>query len=138
MISVMIGHTIQNLLLEYPCSHKHTMRSTTRPATTANPASWAARQRPAAFPVAAMSRVALIYPPTRMGTSISDTTRLNGSLAASELRGRAQQKASRFDHTDVLDVPGHARGVPAKVMPSQAARSVRAMSVTAHCLVVAA
>jgi hypothetical protein len=59
------------------------MRSTTRPATTANPASWAARQRPAAFPVAAMSRVALMYPPMRMGTSISDTTRLNGSLVAS-------------------------------------------------------
>ena len=59
------------------------MRSTTRPATTANPASVAARQRPAAFPVTAMSRLALTYPPMRMGTSISDTTRLSGSLGAS-------------------------------------------------------
>ena len=78
-----MGHTIQNLPLAYPWSHKPTTRSTARPATIANPASWTARQRPAAFPVAAMSRVALMYPPTSTGISISDCTRPNGSFLAS-------------------------------------------------------
>ena len=83
MISEQMGHTIQNLLLAYPCSQKHTIRSTARPAAMANPASWAARQRPAAFPVAAISRVELMYPPISRGTSMSPWTRPNGSLAAS-------------------------------------------------------
>ena len=49
----------------------------------ANAASPAARQRPPALPVAAMTRVALMYPPMSRGISISDGTRPNGSLGAS-------------------------------------------------------
>ena len=49
----------------------------------ANPASWAARQRPAAFPVAAISRVELMYPPMSRGISISPWTRPSGSFLVS-------------------------------------------------------
>ena len=83
MISEQMGHTIQNLPLANPCSQKHATRSTTRPARMANAASPAARQRPPALPVAAMTRVALMYPPMSRGISISDGTRPNGSLGGS-------------------------------------------------------
>src|SRR5215471_3895167 len=83
VISEQIGHTIQNLLVEKPPSHRHTIRSTTRPATTANTRSPAARQRWAAFPVAESSRVELMYPPMSRGTIISPWTRPKGSLGGS-------------------------------------------------------
>ena len=57
MISEAIGQTIQKLLAGYPPSHRPTIRSTTRPATIANPIRTASYQRPAASPVTVLSSV---------------------------------------------------------------------------------